>query len=312
MVDDREWKIPPDFERNNDRIFIQSSVPRLWHIPLSVFQPIWDSGIDGRGINIAVNDTGFNRHINLPNPIAIRNFTNDRDTSDGNGHSVHCAGTALGRDGLGIAPKSNLIIAKVMNSNGSGNTSWINAGREWAAKEGADIISESYGSPSSNRADIDSILRSLDNGAKICVAAAGNSGFRGSNSIGFPARYLESCCVGAHDINYRITTFSSGGREMDVATPGQNIISASHRGGYVSFNGTSMACPFFAGLMALVMQKRRMSGYPDINTMDGWREFFKTEGFFKDIDIPGVDHRSGLGAPLINNILSWFIEPKNI
>ena len=225
--------------------------------------------------------------------------------------NTHCAGTAVGRNGLSPAPGANLIVAKVMNDRGEGATNWINSGREWAAKEGADIISESLGGPVGSRADIDSLERCYRAGANICIAAAGNSGFRGPNTIGYPARYLQTCCVGAYDINYMITSFSSGGREMDVACPGQNIISASHRGGYVSLNGTSMACPFMAGIMALVIQKRRMAGYPDISNMDEWRVFFNTQGFFRDLDVPGVDQRSGLGSPMIANILNWLKEPIN-
>lgn len=312
-IDDRSWGIPPDYVVD-DVPEIQSLNNRPWHTQAyaQILEDLWSSGIDGSGVNLAVCDTGYNNHVDLPRPIAIRNFTNDRDTSDNNGHGAHCAGTAVGRNWLSLAPGANLIVAKVMNARGEGTTSWINAGREWAAKNGADIISESLGSSQGSRSDVDSLNRAYDSGAKICIAAAGNSGFRGGNSIGFPARYLESCCVGAHDRNYNITTFSSGGREMDVAAPGQNIVSASHRGGRVSLSGTSMACPYFASLMALVIQKRRISGYKDINSMEGWRTFFRTEGFFRDIDARGFDYRSGLGAPLIYNILSWLKEPINI
>jgi subtilisin len=311
MTDDRIWKIPPDFKRDYlPKIQIQNSQP--WHIPISEFRPIWDMGIDGRGINICISDTGYNNHPDLPRPIAIRNFTNDRNVNDDNGHGVHCAGTAVGRNGISPAPGANLIVAKVMNSKGEGQTNWINAGREWAAQVGADIISESIGGAVGSNGDIDSLKRTYENGAKACIAAAGNSGSRGGNSVEYPARYRETCCVGAYDRNFRITTFSSSGREMDVAAPGHNIISASHRGGRVSNSGTSMACPYIAAIFALIIQKRRIGGYQDIKTMDGWRQFFRTEGFFKDIDVPGIDHKSGLGAPLIRNILSWLKEPISI
>lgn len=312
--DDRKWGIPPDHIVHHDMVFTQSTVPQLWHIPKVVFQPIWDMGITGKGVIVAIDDTGVSPHSDLPTPIKSRNFTNSPGGGDidRNGHGTHCAGTAVGRNGLGCAPEADLIATKVLSDQGSGATSWINAGRVWAAKEGADIISESLGGPSGGRQDMDSIDEAYEAGVSICVAAAGNSGYRGSNTIGYPGRYLTTGCVGAYRSDGQIATFSSGGREIDVATPGQEIISASYRGGYVAMSGTSMATPMFAGLMALIIHKRRITGFPDIKGMDAWREFFQTAGFMEDAGDPGKDVRFGYGKPLITKILNWLREPLNI
>ncbi len=312
--DDRKWGIPPDHRVHEDQVFTQAAVPQLWHIPKSVFQPIWDSGITGKGVKIAINDTGVNPHQNLPTPIASRNFTNSSGGGnvDRNGHGTHCAGTALGHDGLGCAPEADLIATKVLSDSGSGATSWINSGRVWASQQGADIISESLGGGGSGRPDEESIAEAYANGVSICVAAAGNSGYNGRNTIGYPGRYLSTCCVGAYRSDGSIATFSSGGREIDVATPGQQIISANYRGGYVAMSGTSMATPMWAGLMALIIHKRRITGFPDSKGIDAWRDFYVTEGFMEDAGTPGKDVRYGLGKPLITNILTWLKEPLNV
>ena len=179
----------------------------------------WES--PARVSRFSVNDTGVNSHPNLPNPKAKRNFTGDRNDDDQNGHGTHCSGSVLGRDGVGCAPEADLIYAKVLSNQGSGSTQGINAGRVWASENGADIISESLGGGGSNRDDVDSINRAYENGTQLVVCAAGNSGYRGSNTIGYPGRYLETYCVGSYRKDGEISNFSSGGREIDVATPGR-------------------------------------------------------------------------------------------
>lgn len=312
--DERRWSIPPDHKVHEDMVYPLSAVPTLWHIPKSVFEPIWEQGITGKGIIVSINDTGVQSHPNLPKPIKYRNLTNSpgNGDSDGNGHGTHCSGTAVGRDGLGCAPEANLISIKVLSDEGSGATTWINSGRVIAAKEGADIISESLGGPSGGPGDEQSIAQAYEAGVSLCVAAAGNSGYNGSNTIGYPGKYISTFCIGAYQKSGAIANFSSGGREIDVATPGQEIVSASYRGGYVAMSGTSMATPMFAGLMALIIHKRRITGFPDLKGADAWRGFFQTQGFVEDAGEPGKDPRFGLGKPLIVNILKWLKEPLNV
>jgi subtilisin len=312
--DEELWSITPDTEIHEDMVYPMSTVPSLWHIPASVFKPIWEMGITGKGVRIAINDTGVQPHRNLPTPVKSRNFTNSPGGGDvdRNSHGTHVASTALGRDGLGYAPEADLIAVKVLSDQGSGSTAWINSGRVWAAQEGADIINESLGGSVGNRSDEVAIEKAYEAGASLCVAAAGNSGYQGSNTIGYPARYLSTFCIGAYQRNGNIANFSSGGREIDVATPGQEIIGASNRGGFIAMSGTSMASPAFSGLMALIIHKRRIAGFPDLKGADNWRKFFATEGFIEDAGIPGVDNRFGLGKPRIENILKWLKEPINI
>ncbi len=311
VSNDRVGRIPPDHQVHWDQVYAQAKVPEIWSIPKSVFLPIWESGITGKGVRIAVHDTGFVGHAQLPQPVFERNLTtsNSSDVSDRNGHGTHCAGSALGRDGVGVAPEADLLVLKVLGDRGFGQTQWINRAREIAAKEGADIISESLGSPEGDRSDIDSIEGAYDQGVLLNVAAAGNAGFRGRNTIGYPGRFLQTFCIGSYRRDGQISSFSSGGRELDAASPGEQIVSCSHRGGFIAMSGTSMATPHFAGLMALIIQKRRMAGFADLQGVDAWRQFFQTAGFFEDAGQPGRDVRFGLGKPLIEKILDWLKEP---
>lgn len=309
MSDDRVIGIPDDLIIH-DEVYAMNQVPKLWDLEMYDIKRAWEMGITGKGVRVSINDTGCDEnHPDIPKAVARKSFVGG-DTGDRNGHGTWCVGRVLGRNGVGIAPEAELIVAKVLSDSGSGSTTGINAARVWAAENGADIISESLGGPQPNQSDVDSIRKAYKGGVLLDVAAAGNSGYRGGNTIGYPGRYLDTCCVGSHDNNKRISTFSSGGREIDIATPGENVVSTRPGGGYQGMSGTSMACPFFAGLMALIVHKMRIAGHADLRGADAWREFFDEQGFYEDAGEPGKDVRYGLGFPLIHNILKWLVEPK--
>lgn len=303
--------IPPDLVRHNT-VFSMADVPEPWSIPKEIFQPIWDAGITGKGFTVAIVDTGGSRHPQLPVPIFARNYTttNANDWTDRDGHGSHCAGSAIGRDGIGVAPGANLAVLKVLNDNGAGASSWIRKGTIDAAVLGkADIISRSLGGGCAGgneaREDIYAMNKAYAAGASLIVDAAGNAGYNGRNTIGCPGKYMEGFCIGATKKSGEIANFSSGGREIDVATPGERIPSVRHTGGFTEMSGTSMATPFFAGLMALVLHARRRIGMPDMRGADAWRNFFRSNNLLIDAGADGRDVRFGDGIPDINKIIDW-------
>ena len=289
--------IPPDTNFSN-LLFAQA--PQLWHLPKPVWDPIWGK-VTGKGVKVAILDTGGINHQDLPEPIVAKSFIRGQSWRDGNGHGTHCAGTAIGRNGLGVAPEADLMIYKCLSNQGSGGSDGIAASINAAAADGADVISMSLGGGGAYEPTRRALLAANEAGA-VVVAAAGNAGYNGRNTIGYPGKFLESICVGATRSDGGIANFSSGGRQIDIATPGQNIVSASIRGGYVSMSGTSMATPFAAGLCALIVELQRREGHAQLTGVEAWRKFLAQ--WAEDRGTPGHDNRFGYGVPKHSDIVA--------
>jgi len=127
---------------------------------------------------IAILDTGIDLvHPDLQNKIISggRDFVNDDfDASDDNWHGTHVAGIAAAdtnnNEGIaGVAWNCRLLPVKVLDDEGDGFYSWIADGIRWAADEGADVISMSFGGPSEG-----AILREALNYAKAAGIKGGN------------------------------------------------------------------------------------------------------------------------------------------
>jgi serine protease AprX len=98
-------------------------------------------GVTGKGVGVAVLDSGISPHLALKNVVASVNFvTGSTATSDEFGHGTHVAGIIGGAPtavtslyGGGIAPDANIINVRVLGPDGTGSTSDVIAGMEWAS-----------------------------------------------------------------------------------------------------------------------------------------------------------------------------------
>ncbi|MFW9777814.1 MAG: S8 family serine peptidase [Candidatus Heimdallarchaeota archaeon] len=238
-----------------------------------------DLGINGSGVTIAILDTGIDRyHPDLddlddddatydPKIILEASFidydddgSNDTSPLDDNNHGTHVAGIAAGNGLLkGVAPGATLMNAKVLDGRfGSGFTSWIVKGMDWAILNGADIISMSLGGFGGDASLLYSVAAEAawQNGT-ILVAAAGNSGPT-PGTISSPGLESRTVTVGASNIYNDVSLFSSRGPssvgtvDPDIIAPGRGILSLEKGGGYLISSGTSMAAPAISGVIALL------------------------------------------------------------
>ncbi|MET9789594.1 S8 family serine peptidase [Streptomyces canus] len=240
---------------------------------------VWQAGYDGKGVEVAVLDTGVDAgHPDLAGKIAeARSFVPDEAVQDGHGHGTHVASTIVGSgaasDGKrkGVAPGAELLVGKVLDNTGHGQDSWIIAGMEWAARSGAKIVSMSLGGTASGPSDVlsETVDELSASTGTLFVIAAGNSG-PSEQTIGTPGIADSALTVGAVDKSDKLASFSSRGPRLgdsavkpEITAPGAAITAARAAGTtmgtpvddyYTTSSGTSMATPHVAGAAALVAQ----------------------------------------------------------
>ncbi len=243
---------------------------------------LWQKGDRGEGVKVAVLDTGVDQtHPDLAGRVSeTANFTESPTTGDPFGHGTHVAsiaggsGAASGGQRQGVAPRSDLLVGKVLGDDGSGSESQVIAGMEWAAAEGARVVSMSL---SSNEASdgTDAMSQAVERLSAttpaLFVIAAGNNGRQGASTVASPGAATSALTVGAVDRQDATADFSSRGPRVgdgavkpDVTAPGVGIVAARAAGTtegdvvdqyYVAYSGTSMATPHVAGAAALVAQR---------------------------------------------------------
>ena len=167
--------------------------------------------------------------------------------------------TNNGKGVAGVAPDATILPVKVLSRFGFGSSSWIAAGIDYAADEGADVINLSLGGGYSRV--IHNAIRKARQEGVIVVAAAGNSGRQG---VGYPGALTETIGVSATGPDGTLAPYSSWGKGVDIAVPGgdkrkpgggilQDTIDG--RGGhhYAEYQGTSMATPHVVGAAAVLL-----------------------------------------------------------
>lgn len=236
-------------------------IPDDWGIQRINAPAAWSSGNTGKGVKIAVLDTGIAAHTDLADlsGVSIVNYT--ESYLDDNGHGTHVAGIIAAKNDftgvVGVAPGAQLFAVKVLDGNGSGYLSDVVKGIEWATLNHMDIINMSLGSPNKSLT-LETAVNAAYNSGVLLVAAAGNSGGANTskNNVEYPAKYASVIAVAAtsSDINNTRASFSSTGLEVEVSAPGVNIKSTYLNNSYATMSGTSMATPMVAGDLALLIE----------------------------------------------------------
>ena len=256
---------------------------------------IIDTGVDvdhaDLADNIWTNDAEANGASNqdddgngLTDDVHGYDFVNQTgDMHDFNSHGTHCAGiaAAVGGNGIGIIganPDALIMPVAVMQSDGTGDAATIIRGINYAAQNGADIISMSIGSYAYSIAMEQALAQAYQ--TAVLVAAAGNDG------RAIDPRCCPGCIPtpapmypGAFTFVFGVQATANGGGlagfsnwdcdgpsysqyneeqlyNYELSAPGAGIMSTVPGGQYRSYNGTSMACPLVAGGIAALLERR--------------------------------------------------------
>lgn len=281
-----------------------SSSEVTWGLDRVHAPEVWDMGVTGAGVRVAVLDTG----VDVSHPdLSGKMWTDDPSDAtypggwiefgasgtvvsgstpyDTHFHGTHTSGTVLGGNAsgtaIGVAPGAWLMHALIL-PNGSGSFAQVLAGMQWAvnpvdqygnpAGEPADVVSMSFGSIGYYEEMIEPVLNMVAAGI-VPVASIGNEG---EGTSGGPGNVYECFGIGATDSNDYVASFSSGEVvdwpasyyepyiKPDFSAPGSSVLSSVPDGGYEYHSGTSMAAPHAAGVVALMLEGNSDLGVDDV------------------------------------------------
>lgn len=210
-------------------------------------------------------------------------FKESPDSTDRQGHGSHCAGIAgaYTNNGLGMASlnwQGGFVritsYAALPMKGGGGTAETVAQAIIDAAEDGADVISLSLGGNNSRsgppRVTRSAIVYALSLGS-IIVVAAGNENTDAARKT--PASIDGVITVAAVDQQGRKAKFSNTNNTLalPIAAPGVDILSLKPGGGYIYYSGTSMATPFVAGLLGVMVSLK-----PELRAYEAYQILKKT------------------------------------
>lgn len=250
---------------NPDNVDI--GAPAAWSVTTgtpATIVAVLDTGIDLSNPEFAgriwVNPNGGSGADGYVGDVNGWNFVNNTgNVWDDNGHGTHVTGilAAAGNNGYGVVGvdwNATIMPVKILDNSGGGTTDAAVNGIYFAVEHGARVINASWGGGPSSQALADAISYAGNHGV-VFVTAAGNGGKNNDKVVSFPADYRlpNEIAVAAIDQSGDLASFSNfGAHTVDLAAPGVDILSTVP-GGLAYYSGTSMATPYVAGVVALLV-----------------------------------------------------------
>lgn len=227
----------------------------LWNNP-------GESGLDAKGRDKCTNGIDDDGNGLVDDCHGWNFVANNNDLTDNHGHGTHIAGiigaeAGNGKGISGISPQVSLMILKYYDPKvpSSDNLKNTIASIKYCVKMGANIINYSGGGTEFSQEEHDAVAEAEHKGI-LFVAAAGNERSNSDQHHYYPADYKlkNIISVTAIDPSTEVLSSSNYGVEtVDIAAPGQNILSTLPGNTYGFMTGTSQATAFVTGAAALAM-----------------------------------------------------------
>lgn len=238
----------------------------LWH-------NAGETGTDAKGHDKESNGIDDDNNGLVDDVYGWNFVSNNNKLDDNHGHGTHIAGiigaeAGNGKGISGIAPEVSLMILKYYDPKVPGTDNLKNtvASIKYAVKMGANIINYSGGGTEFSQDEHDAIVEAEKKGI-LFVAAAGNERSNSDQHHYYPADYglRNIISVTAIDPSTQVLASSNYGTEtVDIAAPGQNILSSLPGNSYGYMTGTSQATAFVSGAATLVMAHKQSFKAEDV------------------------------------------------
>lgn len=271
------------------------NAPAAWALappPHDVVVAVIDTGADWTHADLASNlwRGNLQHGVSTAQPFGV--FTSVpvgpySITQDDRGHGTLVAGVlaATRSNGVGVRGVADvpLMLVKVSGAGAPGTVTAVADGIVWAVDHGARVasVSQTAGLP---HPALDAALAYAEARGVVVVAAAGNDG-RATKL--WPAAYPTVVSVAATTILDDVWPSSSFGK-VDVAAPGEGILTTALGNQFTRADGTSLATPHASGVAALVLAVA-----PDLSARDV-RAILNASA--RDVLAPGFDARTGHGV----------------
>ena len=256
-----------------------------------------DNSLWGKGVKIAILDTGIADHIAFRNAIERINLVPlPANAADLNGHGTSVASLIFSSNPLapGIAPGATPLSVRIADDNGNSNSFLIAQGIIAAVDARAELINISLGGHGRSGL-VANALEYAKQAGVVVIAAAGNSGTEG---VMQPAASPSVVAVGAVDAKNQPMAFSTTGKEVAVAAPGYGVNAAYPGNKAASVSGTSFSSPIVTGVIAATMSQggsQNLSGTAALSAVNS---------SLNDVGLQGSDPATGGGVPDMWRILN--------
>jgi subtilisin family serine protease len=186
----------------------------------------------------------------------------DGDPQDTNGHGTHVTGVigARGGNGIGVAGvawRARIMVVRVLGDDATGFASTVADGIRYAVANGARVVNLSLAGPDYSD-DLEAAVAEARAAGVLIVAAAGNDGRDLAAQPSYPASLPEDNVIGvaATAPGGGLSRISDRGAGVDLAAPGEDVLSTALGGGLEWRTGTSMAAPHVTGALLLLAAAR--------------------------------------------------------